>query len=49
MPNTHINPPTLFALPQFSQAVIEPSGRIAHIAGQGAFDKDFNLVSMTRD
>jgi enamine deaminase RidA (YjgF/YER057c/UK114 family) len=44
MPNTHVNPSTLFALPQFSQAVIEPSGRIAHIAGQGAFDRDFNLI-----
>ena len=44
MPNTHVNPPTLFSLPQFAQAVIEPSGKIAHMAGQGAFDKDFNLI-----
>ena len=44
MANKHVNPPTLFSLPQFSQAVIEPSGKIVHIAGQGAFDKDFNLI-----
>lgn len=41
---THINPPELFALPQFSQIVVAGPGQMAFIAGQGAFDRDFNLI-----
>lgn len=44
MTNTHINPPELFRLPGFSQVVVSAPGRLAFIAGQGPFDKDFNLV-----
>lgn len=44
MENVHVNPPTLFSLPEFAQVVVSPPGRLAFIAGQGAFDKDFNLV-----
>jgi enamine deaminase RidA (YjgF/YER057c/UK114 family) len=44
MANTHVNPSTLFSLPEFSQIVISAPGRIAFIAGQGAFDHNFNLA-----
>ena len=41
----HINPEGLFSLQAFSQVVTaDAGGRIACIAGQGAFDADFNLV-----
>ncbi|MEE2663416.1 MAG: RidA family protein [Myxococcota bacterium] len=40
-----INPDGLFELEAFSQIVTSSGGgRIAFIAGQGAFDADFNLV-----
>lgn len=40
-----INPDGLFELDAFSQVVTAPAdGRIAFIAGQGAFDADFQLV-----
>jgi enamine deaminase RidA (YjgF/YER057c/UK114 family) len=40
-----INPDGLFELDAFSQIVTAAGGsRIAFIAGQGAFDADFNLV-----
>ncbi len=40
-----INPDGLFKLDAFTQIVTAPaSGRIAFIAGHGAFDADFNLV-----
>ena len=40
-----INPEGLFSLEAFSQVVTTNTpGRIACIAGQGAFDADFNLV-----
>jgi enamine deaminase RidA (YjgF/YER057c/UK114 family) len=40
----HVNPDTLFKLPGFSQIVVAPPGRLAFIAGQGAFDADFKLI-----
>lgn len=44
MRNKHVSPPNLFPNPEFSQVVISPPGRLAFIAGQGAFDRDFNLI-----
>lgn len=44
MSNRHVNPPTHFYNPEFSQVVISPPGPLAFIAGQGAFDKDFNFI-----
>jgi enamine deaminase RidA (YjgF/YER057c/UK114 family) len=39
------NPSGLFSLDAFSQVVTaEGTGRVAFIAGQGAFDAEFNLV-----
>ena len=39
------NPDGLFALDGFTQIVTaEKAGKVAYIAGQGAFDADFNLV-----
>ncbi len=41
----HRNPDGLFALDGFTQIVtVENAGRVAYIAGQGAFDAEFNLV-----
>jgi enamine deaminase RidA (YjgF/YER057c/UK114 family) len=40
----HVNPDTLPEYPGFSQAVIAPAGRLAFIAGQGAFTADNRLV-----
>lgn len=40
----HVSPDTLFKLPGFSQIVVAPPGRLVFIAGQGAFDADFNLI-----
>ena len=40
-----LNPDGLFALDAFSQIVTtEHAGKVAYIAGQGAFDAKFNLV-----
>ena len=40
-----LNPDGLFALDAFSQIVTtERAGKVAYIAGQGAFDAKFNLV-----
>lgn len=40
-----VNPDGLFALDAFTQIVtVEAGTRLAHIAGQGAFDADFRLV-----
>ncbi|MBW2274791.1 MAG: RidA family protein [Deltaproteobacteria bacterium] len=40
-----INPDGLFALDAFTQIVTtEGAGKVAYIAGQGAFDAEFNLV-----
>lgn len=44
MPNTHINPDGLFKLDGFTQVVTATGSKTIYIAGQGAFDKDFNLV-----
>ncbi|HEU0197196.1 MAG TPA: RidA family protein [Nevskiaceae bacterium] len=41
---SHINPPELFQLPGFSQIVVASPGKLAFIAGQGAFDRDFKLI-----
>ncbi|MAG55391.1 MAG: hypothetical protein CMJ83_03785 [Planctomycetes bacterium] len=42
-----INPDALFKLDAFTQIVTAPaSGRLAFIAGQAAFDADFNLVGV---
>jgi enamine deaminase RidA (YjgF/YER057c/UK114 family) len=41
----HHNPDGLFSMDGFTQVVVsENSGRVAHIAGQGAFDAQFNLI-----
>jgi enamine deaminase RidA (YjgF/YER057c/UK114 family) len=40
----HIKPPELFNLDGFSQVVTASPGKLAFIAGQGAFDAEFNLV-----
>ena len=40
----HRNPDTLPKYPGFSQVVVAPAGRLAFIAGQGAFDVDNRLV-----
>lgn len=39
-----INPKGLFVLDAFTQIVRTKGGRLAFIAGQGAFDADFNLI-----
>lgn len=41
---SHINPPELFTVPGFSQVVVASAGKLAFIAGQGAFDRDFNII-----
>jgi 2-iminobutanoate/2-iminopropanoate deaminase len=40
----HVNPSGLFQMDGFSQIVTVSGGRLAFIAGQGAFDKEFRLV-----
>ena len=40
----HVNPKALLSLPEYTQVVVSSPGRIAFIAGQGAFDQDFNLI-----
>lgn len=45
MPIERIDPDGLFRLDAFTQIVTAPaSGRLAFIAGQGAFDADFRLI-----
>lgn len=45
MPLERINPETLFKLDSFDQVVkVTGQSGLAFIAGQGAFDPDFNLV-----
>jgi len=40
-----INPEDLFELDAFTQVVVaENAGKIVHIAGQGGFDADFQLI-----
>ncbi|MFO0690363.1 MAG: RidA family protein [Myxococcota bacterium] len=39
-----INPKGLFVLDAFTQIVRTRGGRLAFIAGQGAFDEQFNLI-----
>ena len=39
-----INPKGLFVLDAFTQIVRTQGGRLAFIAGQGAFDEKFNLI-----
>lgn len=41
--NEHINPDGLFKMDSFSQVVTTEAQKTIYIAGQGAFDKDFNL------
>jgi enamine deaminase RidA (YjgF/YER057c/UK114 family) len=42
-----VNPEGLFSLDAFAQVVTaEGAGKIAHIAGQGGFDADFQLVGV---
>jgi len=40
----HISPDGLFRIDGFSQLVTASPGQLAFIAGQGAFDADFNLI-----
>lgn len=40
----HVNPDGLLSLPEYTQVVVSSPGRLAFIAGQGAFDRDFNLI-----
>src|ERR1035441_10516868 len=42
----HVNPDTLPKYPGFSQVVIAPAGRLAFIAGQGAFDTGNEIVGV---
>jgi enamine deaminase RidA (YjgF/YER057c/UK114 family) len=44
MPNQAINPDTLFKMPGFHQIVTSTGNKTIHIAGQGAFDSDMNLI-----
>ncbi len=44
MGNQHINPEGLFDLPGFTQIVKATGGHSVHVAGQGAFDAEMNLV-----
>ena len=43
-----INPKGLFVLDAFSQVVRTRGGRLAFIAGQGAFDEKFKLVLFSK-
>ncbi|MBT4521625.1 MAG: RidA family protein, partial [Halieaceae bacterium] len=40
----HIKPEGLFNMDGFTQVVTSTASKTVYIAGQGAFDKDFNLV-----
>ena len=40
----HVNPDGLLSLPEYTQVVVSSPGRLAFIAGQGAFDQHFNLI-----
>lgn len=46
MPNTRLNPPSLYASTGFgfSHATVQDGGRTIHCAGQVAWDKDCNVV-----
>jgi enamine deaminase RidA (YjgF/YER057c/UK114 family) len=44
MSTEHIQPEGLFDLPGFSQVVKSDRSTSIHIAGQGAFDKDMQLI-----
>lgn len=44
MPNQPINPDTLFKMAGFHQVVTSSGNTTIHIAGQGAFDTEMNLV-----
>lgn len=44
MPNQAVNPNTLFKMPGFHQVVTSTGGTTIHIAGQGAYDSDMNLI-----
>ena len=43
-PNQAINPDTLLKIRGFHQRATSTGSKTIHIAGQGAFDKDFNLI-----
>ena len=40
----HVQPPGLFKAEGFSQVVVGTGRRLAFIAGQGAYDAQFNLI-----
>lgn len=40
----HLNPPQLLTFDAVSQVVIAPKGATIHIAGQSAYDAQFNLI-----
>jgi enamine deaminase RidA (YjgF/YER057c/UK114 family) len=44
MSNQAINPDSLFSMPGFHQVVTSTGSKTIHVAGQGAFDKQMNLV-----
>lgn len=44
MPNQPINPDTLFKMGGFHQIVTSTGNTTIHIAGQGAYDSEMNLV-----
>jgi enamine deaminase RidA (YjgF/YER057c/UK114 family) len=44
MASEHIKPSGLFNMPSFSQVVKSSGAHTIHVAGQGAFDADMNLV-----
>lgn len=44
MPNQPVNPDTLFKIPGFHQIVTSTGGTTIHIARQGAYDSDMNLI-----
>ena len=44
MPNQAINPDTLFKMPVFHQIVSSTGNTTIHIAGQGAYDAEMNLI-----
>ena len=41
-----VNPGTLFKIPGFHQVVISTGNKTIHIAGQGAYDSEMNLVGV---
>ncbi len=44
MAHKHINPDGLFRLPGFTQVVRSTGSTTIHVAGQGSFDRDMNLI-----